>query len=206
VASLAAVEKFKDLYGKKAPDESLPDFYLKAIDILDEFVYHLTNKMGERGGTTIVAAIIEQDQLFWLSAGDSRLYILRGNEFVQATRDHNYSLRLQQQLESGEIDKKKFEKESNRGGALISNKGMGGIKEMDISNEPFKLKHGDTILLTTDGLYKALSDDEIHQCLRLASINEALDTLFHRATETATKAQDNTTCVIIRYDGEGETK
>lgn len=205
-ASIATVEKFKELFGKKDPNESFPEFYLKSIDILDEFVYHLNNKNGERvyAGTTIVAAAIEYDRLFWLSVGDSRMYILRGEEFVQATRDHNYFFRLNQMINENEIDENEYQREAAKGEALISFVGMGGIEVMDINNEPFKLMPSDTILLTTDGLYKALSDEEIKQCLQIADVEDALDTLVSKASDIAYRSQDNTTCVIIRYDGEVE--
>ena len=203
-ASLAVVEKFKELYGKKDPLEAFPEFYLKSIDILDECVYHLRNKNGKRAyaGTTIVAAVIEHDELFWLSVGDSRMYILRGDEFVQATRDHNYFFRLNKMLGEKEIDESQYQIESVKGDALISFVGMGGIEVMDISKEPFKLIPGDTILLTTDGLYKALKDEDIKKCLQTTNVETATDVLVRKASEIAYRAQDNTTCIVIRYDGD----
>ena len=204
IASLSATEKFKELYEKKDPGEAFPSFFLKAVDILDEFVSHLKNADGERlgAGTTLTAVAIENDMLFWLSIGDSRLYILRGDELVQVTRDHNYFLRLDQMLKEQEINESKYQAEAARGEALISFIGMGGIEVMDLSNTPFQLLPNDTLLLTTDGLYKALSDEEIKQCLCITDIEEAVMTLINKASENARKAQDNTTCVIIRYNEE----
>jgi len=204
LASIATIEKFKELCEKKDPSEAFPSFFLKAVDILDEFVFHLKSESGERlgAGTTLASAAIENDNLFWLSIGDSRLYILRGDEFVQVTRDHNYFLRLDQMRQEKEINESQYQAEAIRGEALISFVGMGGIEVMDLSNAPFKLLPKDTLLLTTDGLYKALSDEEIKQCLYITDIEEAIATLINKASEKAQKAQDNTTCVIIRYNEE----
>ena len=48
----------------------------------------------------MVAAIAEENKLYWASVGDSRIYIIRENnnqtEMRQITRDHNYWLRLQE--------------------------------------------------------------------------------------------------------------
>jgi len=206
VASVATVEKFKELFGKKDPKEPFPEFFLNTIDVLDEFVYHLNNRGGERvrAGTTIVAAAIEKNDLYWLSVGDSRLYILRGEEFVQVTRDHNYFFHLNRMISDREINEIEYIREAVRGEALISFVGMGGIEVMDINNEPFKLQPGDTILLTSDGLYKALSDEEIKHCLRRTDVDDASDALVGMASKIAYRSQDNTTCVIIRYEGEAD--
>lgn len=93
-ASRVAVETLKGLFYAKEAAESCPTFFIRAVDILDEQVANLADDLGQRlgGGTTIVAVIIEGDALYWLSVGDSRLYILRGEELVCVTRDHNYLL------------------------------------------------------------------------------------------------------------------
>jgi len=206
LASEMTIKKFKDLYEKKDQNETFPSFYLKTIDILDELVYHLKNEHGQRldAGTTFTAAAIKDDELSWLSVGDSRLYILRDDELVQVTRDHNYFLRLNQMRRDNKISEKQYKDEATNGEALISFIGMGGIEIMDINHAPFKLLSNDLVLLTTDGLYKALSDKEIRQCLRTEGINDALNTLIDQVETKAYKFQDNTTCILIRYNGEAD--
>ncbi|MDR0271807.1 MAG: protein phosphatase 2C domain-containing protein, partial [Clostridiales bacterium] len=181
LASEAAITRFKDLYAQKPIDESFPDFYLKIVDILDEFVFQMKDDNGEKlgAGTTFLSAAIKDNELFWLSVGDSRLYILRGEEFVQVTRDHNYFLELNRMLKENEISEEHFKIESAKGDALISFIGMGGIKIMDLNNLPMKLLPNDIVLLSTDGLYKALGDNEIKNCLRTQNIENALERLLN---------------------------
>jgi len=202
IASTVATNKFKELYEHKNPAQAIPEFLLNSVDILDEYVFHLKDEEGKKlaAGTTLVAAIIENDSLFWLSVGDSRLYILRGNEFVQVTRDHNYFLKLNQMLKEDAINQEQYSAEAKKGEALISFIGLGGIDVMDINNTPFKLLHGDIILLSSDGLYKALSDDEIALCLQKADIENSLEALISKASDKAKMSQDNTTCIIIKYE------
>jgi len=204
LASTVTIEKFKDSLAKKDLAESFPNFYLALVDILDELVFNLKNQKGERlgAGTTLVSAAIVNSDLFWLSVGDSRLYILRDNELVQATRDHNYFLRLNKMKQENEISDNQYETEAAKGEALISFIGMGGIELMDINHAPFKLQPDDTILLSTDGLYKSLSDEEIKQCLRTDNVEDALTSLLGKVEAKACRFQDNTTCVIIKYNGE----
>lgn len=58
---------------------------------------------GKGSGTTLVAVIAENNRLYWASVGDSRIYILRGRDMIQVTRDHNYMLRLQQMVDNGQM-------------------------------------------------------------------------------------------------------
>ena len=197
-ASYAAVNKLMELIGKKDPAETFPAFFLRAIDILDENVIGIHEQSGEAAaGTTIAAVAIEQEALYWLSVGDSRIYVIRGNEIVQVTRDHNYALSMQQwtkeELEAAENLPKK-----HRDDALISFIGVGGVKIYDINEAAFLLLSGDKILLTTDGLTKILEKDEIMRILAAAEISSGLDALFEAATIKANGAQDNTTSVLMQ--------
>jgi protein phosphatase len=199
-ASFVALEKLKELFFSKNKSESYPNFFLRAVDILDESILRLKSKDGGRlsAGTTVVSVVIDDDKLFWLSAGDSRLYLLRGREIVRVTRDHNYFLTLNQLKEENHIDQERYATECLKGDALISFIGMGGIQVMDINEKPFHLLQGDTILLTSDGLYKALPDEEILRILSGGNVEKALDDLIARSVACSTTFQDNTTCVVIR--------
>lgn len=151
------------------------------------------------GGTTLVSAIISGNQMYWVSAGDSRLYIARSGELLQATRDHNYRLRLNEMLERGELEPDLYEKESVRGAALLSYLGKGAITLYDLTQSAFPLQQGDTILITTDGLTKALSDKEICAIITSgATTAQKADALICQVRNRGTEEpQDNTTFVVI---------
>jgi protein phosphatase len=198
IASTVTVEKTKELYLSKDTTESIPAFFFRIVDILDERVCSLKNSEGERltAGTTIVAAVIENNNLYWLSVGDSRLYLLRGTEIVQVTRDHNNFLSPDYTNHESKGDGKRA---SNKE-LLVSFIGVGGVELMDYNEKPFTMVQGDTVLLTTDGLYKALPDDEIR---RLLQKNDDIEVAVHDLIEQSTKQskgfQDNTTCIAIRF-------
>jgi protein phosphatase len=200
IASVTAVEKLKDLYFSKRTKEAYHAFFLKAVDILDERVFMLKDSEGGRrlAGTTIVAIAIENEELFWMSVGDSRLYILRKNEIARVTRDHNYLLRLDQMMREKSITKTQYDDEAPKGEALISYIGIGGVQVMDINEVPFPLLAGDAILLASDGLYRFLGDEEILPLLQAGGAADAADALIRGATEKAVRFQDNTTCVVVK--------
>ena len=200
-ASKIAVSKLKELYKIKSANENVPGFFLRTIDILDESIVNFQKKSFEtrEAGTTIVAAIIEKNNLYWLSVGDSRLYIIRGNEIVQATRDHNFALSMEQLTET-ERQEGLNEPARHNFDALISFIGVSGVKIYDINETAFSLQYGDKILLTTDGLTKILTNNEIFSILQ----NSSLETLIKIATQKATGSQDNTTCILIQIQKEEE--
>ncbi|MDR1538070.1 MAG: serine/threonine-protein phosphatase [Clostridiales bacterium] len=196
-ASLIASERMKKLFFSKSPETPYPDFFLSAVDILDECVFHLKSTEGESlaAGTTITAVAADGNKLYWLSVGDSRLYIIRGNEIARATRDHNIHLALKNKSSESGIRCS----HASRGDALISFIGIGGIQLMDINKTAFLMMPKDKILLTTDGLFKILSDIEILECMKGNTPVDALEALFCNIANKPLESQDNTTCVSFMF-------
>jgi len=186
--------------------QDVPEFLLNCVDLLDSSVRKLPREEHERIGTTLVTAVFQNDQLYWLSVGDSRLYILRQGEMVQATRDHNFQFTLDQLRAEHRISSEQYESESAKGGALTSYIGMGNIEFMDICQSPFFVQPGDVFLLTTDGLYKAMPDELICQIIRNSpSIQSAADTFEQQIQELDHPGQDNTSFILVQAVQEEQT-
>lgn len=195
-ASRIVVDTLIDFIKNRDEAEPISSLYLRSIDILDERVFALIDDEGEKlnAGTTVVSVYIKDDSLFWMSVGDSRLYILRGDDIVTATRDHNYFLTLNAMPESFIPT----DDDLAKGNALISYIGMGGVSIMDISNNPVALVPEDYILLTTDGLFKAIPDEKIKEIIRSsAPLAEKADRLLRTAEELSPENRDNISFVII---------
>ena len=130
-----------------------------------------------------------------------RLYILRDNELVQATTDHNYALSLSEQLKNGNIDRQTYETEMLQGDGLTSFLGVGREMQVDINVRGIPLHSGDRILMTTDGLYKLVSDEEINRILtNFKNIGEAVQALEMKAAHGALKkrtVRDNMTIALV---------
>lgn len=196
-ASRLACEAFTETVRKREAEESISELLVRCVDIMDEKVFNLRDGDGARlnGGTTVVSVIIENGDLYWMSVGDSRLYMLRGDEFVQATRDHNYFLSLSEMPD----DYVPSEDDVAKGNALISFIGMGGVDVLDVSNNPVKLYENDCILLTSDGLFKPLSDEEIAEILKSSDDLDLISEKFIEQCEKNSPAvRDNISFVIIK--------
>lgn len=149
-------------FAREAPLHNVPGFFNNTIKWLNKEVASLKDREGKplRGGTTAAAVHINRQKMYWASVGDSRIYVIRDGRMYPITRDHNYLLLLNQYKREGTITEEEYKKELPRGEALISFLG-GNIKVIDVDEEGIILKDQDIVLLCTDGLYKAFSDEQI---------------------------------------------
>lgn len=202
LASGMAAETMAERFNNRPQNADIPATFLNILDHLDSEVMNLNHSDGTamKAGTTLVAAFIEKRWIYWASVGDSRIYIIRGDEIVQVTKDHNYKFRLDVQLEENKISLQQYQEKIVDGEALISFLGVGGLELVDMNSEPFALYPGDRVLLTTDGLYKALNEETILKIIsNFSNSKEATEALIKKA-QRVTKAGslDNTTVSLIK--------
>ncbi len=192
------VQGFERMKGE--PNIHIPTFFKEGIKVMDRKIYEFPKKDGKGSGTTMVAAIVEDNRLYWASVGDSRIYILRGNVMKQITRDHNYELRLQEMVNRGQMSQEEAQAQRQKE-ALISFLGIGNVRLMDVSEQPFELQFGDVVLLCSDGVTKTLEDYQIRDILvnDAKSMEEKAKILVDAAIRYNTHSQDNTSVAILQY-------
>jgi PPM family protein phosphatase len=203
-SSSHAIKVFIDSYKTKSESETPNDALLRSAQRANAVVYaeamrqHRADKMG----TTIVAAVVRNHELFWLSVGDSRIYLFENNELVQLSEDHNYSKVLKGKVTKGEISLSEAQSHPLRN-QLTSNLGR---KEIPIiSGMPtgsIKLQSGAWILLCSDGLSGVLSDREIADELH-GDPQKACDRLVEKVIARNQQNQDNTTVVVMHIPKDG---
>lgn len=186
---------------EKLPEVDIPDFFRHGIQAIDRAIYAFPKEDGKGSGTTMVVCVAEDNKLYWASVGDSRIYIIRGNQMKQVTRDHNYWLRLQEMVAAGKMTKEEAAAKKQKE-ALISFLGMGNVSLMDINTTPFELKYGDVIMLCSDGITKTLSDEQIKKIITADAVkpDQKAEALVEAATHANSHSQDNTTVALIHYN------
>lgn len=203
LASETAVKILAEDVLSKTVIPNIPLFFKEEAIKLDKAVCALTGTDGQplNGGTTIVAVIVEKNNLYWLSVGDSKIYIIRNKEIVAANREHNYRLRLDEEFKQGMITKEEYKEKEKQAEALISYLGIGNISLMDINQAPFKLEENDIVILCSDGLYKRLPDEEICQLVYYEEpdMQRAANRLTDVVMKRTKKVQDNTSVILLQY-------
>ncbi|SHH28709.1 protein phosphatase [Thermosyntropha lipolytica DSM 11003] len=170
------------------------------IKFIDEIIKKANRQIWEAGqndpscyemGTTITAAIINENEMHIRHIGDSRLYIVRENRIRQVTRDHTLA---EQMLEDGLLNAEELAHTSYN---HILTRALGIEEEVQIDHYIESLLVGDIILLCTDGLTDMLADDEI-----LEIVTEAGENLEQAAEKLVAEAiarggYDNITLILI---------
>jgi PPM family protein phosphatase len=144
------------------------------------------------GTTLTVAASIGAD-LFVAHVGDSRAYLMRGDDLHQLTRDDTMAQAL---IDAGIAQPKDRATHAMR---HVLTAALGATEEqLEPEVHRLRLADGDQVMLCTDGLTEMVEDETIAQTLRAAkSADEACRTLVDLALQNGGK--DNVTVVIARY-------
>lgn len=182
--------------------ENYQEFLINELINADKAVAGIKDEDGSyiRAGSTVVAVAIDKDYMFWAGAGDSRLYIIRDNEIMQMTKDHNYLMELMEEVQCGRITLEEALSHPERE-ALVSFLGMDGLKYIDTNKNAFRLLPNDVLIVCSDGLYRVLSKENIKEIMIACEedMQSAASYLVEQAISLGGRSQDNTTVIAMKY-------
>lgn len=110
-------------------------------------------------GTTLVAAVIQEDTLYAANVGDSRLYLV-DDEIRQITIDHSL---VEEMVRMGGLDREQARNHENKN---IITRAIGAQPSIHPDFFEVNLKKGDRIFMCTDGVSNMLTDEEILEILK----------------------------------------
>jgi serine/threonine protein phosphatase PrpC len=196
-ASLIAKQAMLREYEAKSEKKPIPQALIRALSVANAKVVEIARQVGLEGqiGTTLTAAVIKDDELYWVSVGDSRIYLYRRGQMTQLTTDHDYARELAQEVAVGRISQEEAAAHPQRQ-ALTSYLGLSFLYEIDRNEEPVILEAGDRILLCSDGLYKTISEEEIVKLLD-RDPQTAAEGLMETTLARGKRNQDNVTVAIL---------
>ncbi|MGH8532911.1 MAG: SUMF1/EgtB/PvdO family nonheme iron enzyme, partial [Gammaproteobacteria bacterium] len=171
--------------------------------LLHEGIAHANKVIGDTAkemsalqgmGCTLVSVVLSGSHLYYVSVGDSHIYLLRNHQLKKANADHSYGGFLDRMAALGQPVEP--EPGSTRNMLLSALTGE-DIFEIDCPGEPLELLPGDKVILATDGL-DTLAEDQIAALGNDASTaNSLVDGLLKAAENAKAKHQDNTTVLAI---------
>jgi len=166
-------------------------------EVLTEAIVTANSKVQEQlphGGTTLTCAFLLGTNAFIAHVGDSRAYLISRNSIRQLTKDHSLVNRL---IELGQLTPEEAKTHPQRN-VLYRAVGRSGNLEVDTYLQ--SLPTGSSLLLCCDGLWSAVTDDEI-----LAIVNDSASPqmicrrLIAQANDHG--GEDNITVVLIQVKG-----
>ena len=161
---------------------------------------HTSNNPDTAGmGATLVAPVFLRDKLFWISIGDSPLYLYRGGQLRQLNEDHSLGPHIDYMVRSGMMSEDVGRNHPDRN-ALTSVLIGETIERIDCPEVPFQLRNGDILVVASDGL-QFLSNSKIRNVLRESDDQPAMriaDRLMHELSSLGDPEQDNICFSVIK--------
>jgi len=194
VASQMAVEVLLRAYREEAGGSPAQRLY-RSFQQANIEIYDRAVAVPELRGmcTTLVAVVVDRGELTSIHAGDSRLYLLRGGEITQLTKDHTVAA---EKVRYGILSK---ERARTHPDSSVLTRSLG--RELIVSRDRVsqRLRQGDRLLLCSDGLYNMLEDRELSKLCAGRGAAEACRALVDAAN--ARGSHDNVTAAVVRLVG-----
>src|SRR3989454_5397050 len=205
VASRMAIEAVRDvLMGTNTdgngcdPDSSLVECLRHATMEANKNIHYksLEDSRCSGMGATLTGAAVKDDKLDLIQVGDSRAYLMRGQQIRLATKDQSL---VQQLVDVGQISEEEAETHMFRNVILQA---LGAQNGLTPATARIKIRQGDMLLLCSDGLSGKLRADEIQKIVagNGDDLSAACDSLVQEANNRG--GEDNITVILARFSGE----
>jgi len=151
-------------------------------------------------GTTLTGAVICDQHLYWISVGDSPLWLYRNGSLTRVNADHSMVPVLEGLVEIGRMSEEEAANDVRRN-HLRSAVSGGELTLVDLCPEPVRLTEGDWVILASDGV-ETLTDLQLSTLIE-TSLNATPDQLSQAILQAVAAVerpeQDNASLILFRY-------
>jgi serine/threonine protein phosphatase PrpC len=158
LASETAINIFLEEYVKLYDLYEIDKYFINTSYIANEKILKISNE--NRMGTTLVASVVTPKKIYWMSIGDSNIYLFRKKQLIKLNEEHVYKNQLLNKYKNGKISRKEYFSNSKRE-RLTSYLGYKNFHEIDFNENGLDFLKGDKIILCTDGIHKFLTELEL---------------------------------------------
>ncbi|UWR05271.1 protein phosphatase 2C domain-containing protein (plasmid) [Ruegeria conchae] len=150
-------------------------------------------------GSTLLGMLMLEQRIFWISIGDSPLYLFRDDTLSQINEDHSMAPMIDAQIAQGLLSAKEAQMHPDRN--QLTSVIMGAaIPKVDCPEQPLDLVPADILILGSDGL-QYLDNTEIETLLRTHNQSPArdiADALLQALKAKADPDQDNISIAVVK--------
>jgi len=150
-------------------------------------------------GCTLLATVMTDEALYWLSVGDSPLYLYRDGQISQINEDHSMMPLIKQLVDEGKLQPDAMKLHPHRN-VLRSVIAGCKIDLIDCPPEALPIKPGDIVIVASDGI-QTLSDESIGSIIESnyeLTAEEITDKLLDALKDANRPRQDNASINVIR--------
>jgi protein phosphatase len=147
-------------------------------------------------GTTMTVALVEGMTVAIGHVGDSRAYLVRGEQMEQLTEDHSLVNEL---LKSGKLSEEEAHVHPQRS---VITRAVGTDPDVDVDGFTIEAQDGDVFLICSDGLTDMVEDEEILELVHQHrdDLDKAVKALVAAANRGG--GEDNITAVAFRLSSD----
>lgn len=169
---------------------SVKNLLTTAINAANICVYDAaaSNENYQGMGTTLVAAVVINDDMVIANIGDSRAY-LAANELKVLTKDHSL---VQQLIDTGELSEEAAKSFPYKN---VITRALGIDEHIEIDFSEYKIGSGEFVLLCSDGLTNFVSESEILGIIKNNPVEAVAEKLINAANSNG--GGDNITAVVF---------
>jgi serine/threonine protein phosphatase PrpC len=171
--------------------QSAKELMHRAFELSDANV----NNLAEGGVTTLTVALLHGNHITIGHVGDTRAYLINGDEIQLATRDHSVPWRL---VEIGQITPEEAREHPQRN-LLWNAVGKGENLFVDVFTYPVPV--GGYLLICSDGLWSEILDEDLK---KIVQKNKDPYTICEELVQLAdsSNGSDNITAVVVAFSEE----
>lgn len=197
-ASMATVISCLNYFETHDMDEETPVHFVDMVENANREVKEVLGSASGSSGSTLAAVLVRGGEIFWVSVGDSRIFLYRDGGLTQISKDHNYAAQLLEMAEAGEVDAEEALNDPQRN-ALTSYIGIRVLEKIDYNEKALEAECGDRILLLSDGVYNSVTEEEIIESMELP-LGRAMMRLGMQVEEKRKRNQDNYTAIVLEIE------
>lgn len=173
----------------------------RAVTEANKSVGHVAEEQPQMHGmgSTLVAPVIFGNRLYWISIGDSPLYLFRGSRLFRLNEEHSLARRMDKLVERGEMAREDAEQHPDR--SCLTSVLIGrAIPEIDCRDTPIELRDNDILIAASDGL-QFIGEQEIARVVfetRNLPSAEIGSKLLKSIDELDDPEQDNVSLCVLK--------
>jgi protein phosphatase len=175
------------------PDEIKKSIRRAVVQANDEIIAMgaLDRDLKNMGTTIVLAGWRKGSEMFVTGVGDSRAYLIRDGQIEQLTVDHSLAQALVE-AKTISVEEAKGHRFKNVLWKYLGTKEVGEGPEVKLLD----VQPGDRILLCTDGLSGAVTDEQMLRCVQEHDdMQECADALGQLALDLGSR--DNVSCIVV---------
>ena len=191
IAAETIAEQLKELYHTEKYRDDMEKLIKTAIAIANQRVYDMSLKVYSLSGmgTTVVAAVVKEEVVHIVHAGDSRAYLYENGSLTQITKDHSM---VQELVDIGQITPEEARNHPNKN---IITRALGTRENLKTDYNGVKFDKDSVLLICTDGLSNYLTDENIAEFIKKSRGDELVGRLVEQAKMMG--GSDNITVAVI---------